>query len=354
MNRRVKNISILLAGLLTLLSAPAHADSKPATAQVIRLGLFANVTHGAALVAKNQKFFEKYLTPAGTTIQYVTFSAGPAAIEALKGGAIDMAFIGPNPTISGYVGTQGDLLRIVAGSTSGGAELVVKPSITRIADLKGRKIASPSLGNTQDVALRSWLKSHGLKTNIAGGGDVTVIPTDNSQSLALFQRGDIDGAWLPEPWSSRLVLEAGAKVLINEKSLWPKGQFVSTNLVAENKFLNKYPDTISQVIQGEVDAINFITAQPSAAKSAVQSEIASATGKRLSDQVMDRAWSNLTFTFDPFASSLNKSASNAVAAGLLNNFSANSLKGIYDLRILNKILKAAKLPFVSARGLGLQ
>jgi NitT/TauT family transport system substrate-binding protein len=168
----------------------------------------------------------------------------------MKGGAIDMSFIGPNPSIAGFTSTNGTLLKVVSGTTSGGAQLVVKQGINTVSDLRGKKIASPQLGNTQDVALRSWLKDQGFQTSVAGGGDVTVIPTENAQSLTLFKRGDIDGAWLPEPWASRLVLEAGAKVFLDEKSLWgPTGQFVTTNIIASQAFLNQYPGTVRSILQ---------------------------------------------------------------------------------------------------------
>ena len=323
------------------------------TAPVVRLGFFANVTHAPALVAQQLRLFETFLGKDGTKVEYTAFNAGPAVVEAMKGGAIDVSYIGPNPSISGYTSTGGTLLRVVSGATSGGAQLVVKPSITTPAQLKGKKLATPQLGNTQDVALRSWLKDQGFKTSTTGSGDVTITPTDNATTLTLFKKGDIDGAWLPEPWASRLVLEAGAKVLLDEKELWPGGQFVTTNIIASQAFLNKYPGTVRSILQANNSAIKYIASNVTKSKDVVQEQITKWTGKPLPDSVITRSWGNLRFTWDPLPATLAKSADDAVNAGLLT-LGQNKLSGIYDLRLLNQVLKAAKARTVSAEGLGRQ
>ena len=323
------------------------------TAPVVRVGFFANVTHAPALIGQQLRLFETFLGKDGTKIEYTAFNAGPAVIEAMKGGAIDVSYIGPNPSIAGYTSTGGTLLRVVSGATSGGAQLVVKPSINSVSDLKGKKLATPQLGNTQDVALRSWLKDNGLKTSTTGAGDVTITPTDNATSLTLFKKGDIDGAWLPEPWASRLVLEAGAKVLLDEKTLWPNGQFVTTNIIASQAFLNKYPGTVRSILQANNSAIKYIAGNVEKSKDAVQQAITRLTGKPLPDAVITRSWGNLRFTWDPLPATLAKSADDAVNAGLLT-LGQNKLAGIYDLRLLNQVLKVAKARPVTANGLGRQ
>ena len=317
------------------------------------IGFFANVTHAPALVAQQLRLFETFLGKDGTKIEYTAFNAGPAVVEAMKGGAIDISYIGPNPSISGYTSTGGTLLRVVSGATSGGAQFVVKPGIDAVADLKGKKIATPQLGNTQDVALRSWLKDNGLTTSVSGGGDVTVVPTDNATTLTLFKRGDIEGAWLPEPWASRLVIEAGAKVFLDEKSLWPNGQFVTTNIIAAQPFLAKYPGTVRSVLQANNSAIKYIAANVAKSRDVVQLQITKWTGKPLPDAVITRSWGNLRFTWDPLPLTLAKSADDAVNAGLLK-LGQNKLAGIYDLRLLNSVLKAAAARPVTASGLGRQ
>ncbi len=331
----------------------SSALPKLATAPVVRIGFFANVTHAPALVAVQLGLFEKQLAKEGTKVEYTVFNAGPAEIEAMKGGAIDIGYIGPNPSVSGFTSTNGSLLRVVSGATSGGAQLVVRSNINSIADLKGKKIATPQLGNTQDVALRSFLKDNKLTFNSAGGGDVAIIPTDNATTLALFKRGDVDGGWLPEPWASRLVLEAGAKVLVDEKELWPGGQFVTTDIIASQAFLNQYPGTVRSVIQANNSAIKWIAKNVLPAKDVVQVQIKKWTGSQLADPVINRAWGNLRFTWDPLPLTLKKSADDAVTAGVLT-LNPGALNGIYDLRLLNSTLKAAKARTVSAGGLGLQ
>jgi NitT/TauT family transport system substrate-binding protein len=344
----------LISGLLvsTTVVGQAAAANEAGVAPVIRIGYFANVTHAPALYAKENKIFEAALAGTGTKIEWITFNAGPSAIEAFKGKALDLTYIGPNPSIAGFASTKGTLIRIIAGSTANGAQLIVKPSINKVADFAGKKIASPQLGNTQDVALRSWLASQNYKTTITGGGDVTVIPTENAQSLTLFQKGDIDGAWVPEPWASRLVLEAGGKVFLDEKDLWPKKQFLTTQVVAATDFLEKYPKTVEAILKGHLQSVTEIKKSPAAAQDAVQSQIVAATGKRLSDAVIARAWSNLIFTYDPLIPTLVQSSKDAVATGLLTNLGSRGLIGIYDLRILNKLLVASKQKRVLTQGLG--
>ncbi|WP_237535399.1 ABC transporter substrate-binding protein [Streptomyces sp. SID3343] len=328
--------------------APAPGGAKTGTsASSIRLGFFANVTHATPLVGLGEGFFAKEL--GSTEIKPQVFNAGPAAIEALKGGSIDATYIGPNPSISGFTSTNGELLRIVAGATSGGAALVVKPSINTPADLKGKKIASPQLGGTQDVALRAYLAANGFPVDTSGKGDVSVVPTDNAQTLAAFQKGDLDGAWLPEPWATRLVAEAGAKVLVDERTLWPQGKFVTTNLIVGNKFLKDHPDTVEALIKGQVAANEWAAANPDKAKTTVNAKITEYAGKPLAQNVLDAAWPNIEITNDPLASSLQKLSDDGVAVGVTKKL---DIHGIYDLTILNKVLAAAGKPAVNDGGLG--
>jgi len=331
----------------------ASALPKLPTSPTLRLGYFANVTHAPALVGRQLLLFEGLLGKEGTSVEYSTFNAGPTVIEAMKGGAIDCSYIGPNPAVAGFVSTGGQLLRVVSGATSGGAQLVVKPTINSVADLRGKKIATPQLGNTQDVALRAFLKENGFVTSVAGAGDVTIIPTENAQSLTLFRRGDIDGAWTVEPWASRLVLEAGAKVLIDEKTLWPGQQFVTTHIICSKAFLDKYPGTVRTLLQANNGAIRYIAGNVARSKDLVQEQITKLTGKPLPDSVIERSWGNLRFTWDPLPATLKKSADDAVVAGLLQ-LPPNALNGIYDLRLLNSTLAASNARAVSAGGLGRQ
>jgi NitT/TauT family transport system substrate-binding protein len=303
----------------------------------IRLGYFPNVTHAPALVGVGNGLFQEALGP-GVTLETSYFNAGPEAIEALFGEAIDATFIGPNPAINAYAQSNGEAVRIIAGSTSGGAFLVVRPGITSPADLAGATLATPQLGNTQDVALRAWLIEQGLTSDTAGGGDVSILPQSNADTLRAFQAGDIDGAWVPEPWATRLIQEGGGVVLVDERDLWPDGRYVTTHLIVRTKFLDEHPDLVAGLLEGEIAAIRFVNENPAEAQRITNDGIEAITGARLPDQVIAAAWENLTFTWDPVASSLRKSADDAVAAGLLDPV---DLDGIYVLDILNRLLSAA-------------
>ena len=345
--------AVSLAGV----ASPASSATTPVlpklkTAKAIRIGFFPNVTHSPALVAQQRKTIDNALKAEGTTVQWVSFNAGPAAIEALKGGSIDASFIGPNPAVSGYVSTHGSLLKIVSGVTAGGAQFITKQSIQTVADLAGKTFATPQLGNTQDVALRAYLKSKGYTTSILGGGDVNIAPTSNATTLSLFKSGDIDGAWVPEPWASRLVLEGNGRVFLDEKSLWTKGKFATTVLIAKASFLKSYPGTVRTTIKSLSYTIDWIRKNPVAAKDATQAQLLKWSGARLSDDVINRAWGNFNPTLDPIAKSLEKSVDDAVDAGVLTNVGSKGINGIYDLRLVNQLQVFAKRAKVSARGLG--
>ena len=320
----------------------AAAGSGSAEASAIRLGYFPNITHAPALIGVNKGFFQEAL--GSTKLEAKTFNAGPAALEALLSGAIDATYIGPNPAINGWSQSKGQALKIIAGSTSAGAGLVVKAGITTAADLKGKKIATPQLGNTQDVALRAWLKQNGLNADAQGGGDVSILPQDNSTALQAFAQGAIDGAWVPEPYFSRLQLESGGKVLVNEKDLWPNGQFVTTHLIVSQEFLKKYPGTVKKLLQGHLKSLDYIKTSNADAQKAANAQLEALSGKPLKDNVLAAAFGNLSFTADPIASSLYTSAQHAQDVGLLKPV---DLKGIYDLGPLNELLKAAGQPEVS-------
>jgi NitT/TauT family transport system substrate-binding protein len=338
--------ALVLAGACG--SSGNSSAASPGPASTLRLGYFANVTHAAAIIGVNRGFMAKEL--GGTRLQTQVFDAGPAAVEALFGGALDAVYIGPNPAINAFGRSDGKAIRIIAGATSGGAQLVVRQDINTAQDLRGKTLASPELGNTQDVALRAWLTKQGLRNSVQGGGDVTITPTKNADTLQLVKSGKLDGAWVPEPWASRLMLEAGGKVLVNERDLWPGGQFVTTQLIVRTDYLQSHPQTVEALLRGHVNAVQWTTQNPAEAKTVVNNAISSLTGKPLKPEVVDRAWQNLTVTVDPLAPSLQRSAANAVTAGLTTKQA--DLHGIYDLSLLNRILTQRGLPTVSAGGLG--
>lgn len=323
-------------------TTPAAAGGGTAEAAAIKLGYFPNITHAPALVGVNKGLFAEKL--GSTKLEATTFNAGPAAIEALLSGAIDATYIGPNPAINGWSKSKGEALKIIAGSTSGGAGLVVKEGINSPADLKGKKIATPQLGNTQDVALRAWLKENGLNADTSGGGDVSILPQDNATAVQAFAQGSIDGAWVPEPNYSKLILESKAKVLVDEKTLWPNQEFVTTHLIVSQKFLKEYPGTVKKLLEGHIASVKFIADNNAEAQKAANAQIETLSGKPLKEEILTAAFANLKFTYDPIASSLFTSAKNAETVGLLDPV---DLKGIYDLSLLNELLKADGQPEVS-------
>ncbi|MFI5494793.1 ABC transporter substrate-binding protein [Actinoplanes sp. NPDC051859] len=343
-SRTLRALALAAAALISATALSACGDDAEAggEATALRLGYFPNITHAPALIGVKNGLYQQAL--GSTKLEPKTFNAGPAAIEALFSGAIDATYIGPNPAINGWATSKGTALKIIAGSTSGGAGLVVKEGINTPADLKGKKIATPQLGNTQDVALRAWLKQNGLNADQQGGGDVSVLPQENATAVQAFAQGAIDGAWVPEPNLSRMVLESKGKILVNEKDLWPNGQFVTTHLIVKQDFLKKHPDTVKKLLQGHITAEKFIAGDATAAQKAANEQLAALSGKPLKDDILAAAFKNLTFTNDPVASSLYTSAQHAQDVGLLKPV---DLKGIYDLGPLNELLKADGQPTVT-------
>ncbi|MFG3504917.1 aliphatic sulfonate ABC transporter substrate-binding protein [Streptomyces sp. NPDC047821] len=324
------------------------AGAKKLSAGEVRIGYFPNLTHATALVGVQEGLLQKEL--GGTAIKPSTFNAGPSEIEALNADSIDIGFIGPSPAINGYTKSKGKNLRIISGSASGGVKLVVNPEkIKTLDDVKGKRIATPQLGNTQDVAFLHWVAEKGWKVDSQSGkGDVSVVRTDNKIAPDAYKSGSIDGAWVPEPTASKLVSE-GAKVLLDESSLWPDKKFVITNIIVRQAFLKEHPDVVEAVLRGTVKTNAWIAANPAKAKESVNAALKKETGKPLSAKVIDAAWPSITVTDDPLAATLQAQADHAVDAGLLKE---PELSGIYDLTLLNKVLKAAGKPVVSDAGLG--
>jgi sulfonate transport system substrate-binding protein len=332
--RRAGAGATLLATLAIAASACGSGGAKAGGPVTLRLGYFPNLTHAPAIIGLEKGFFKEKLG-SKVTIDAKTFNAGPDVVTAIFGGSLDISYIGPNPAINAWAKSKGAAIRVIAGATSGGAALVTKPSITTPAQLKGKTIASPQLGNTQDVALRSWLKTQGYATTEEGGGDVKVKPQPNAITIDTYKAGQIDGAWVPEPFASRLVVESGARVLVNEASLWPDGKFVTTHVIVRTAFLKKYPTVVENFLRGHVEAVEYANANPDEAQTVVNTALEKLTGKPLKPDTIKAAWKNLTFTVDPISSSLHESAKHAEDVGLLDPV---DLKGIYDLGPLNKVL----------------
>lgn len=321
----------------------AVASPAPAEKVILRVGHFPNTTHaqgviGHALSRQGKGWFEQRLGP-DVEIQWFVYNAGPTAMEAIFAKSIDLTYVGPNPAINAHLKSRGEEIRIVAGASSGGAALVVQSDgrIKADADFKGKKIGTPQLGNTQDVAARAWLQSKGFRVTLTGG-EVQVVPTANPDQLALFQKGDLDAVWTVEPWVTRLELEAKGKVFLEESSLWPQtqGKYVTTHLVSSVGFLKQRPELLKKWIAAHVELTEWIHQNPEEAKKVLNEEMKAETTKALPQQTLDSAWKRIEVTSDPIRASLLKSAADAHRIGFLRE--KPDLSRIYDLKPLNDVL----------------
>ena len=325
----------LWLGFAVLLSGCANPNAVSVTR--VRLGFFPNITHAPALIGLARGTFQQALGE--TKLEARTFNAGPSLIEALWADEIDIGYIGPSPAINGFVRSHGQSHRIIAGAASGGAYFVVRPQagIGNVQDLAGKRLATPQKGGTQDVALRHYLLGHGLSSTDEGG-TVDILPTQNPDILTLFKKGELDGAWVPEPWATRLIQEAGGQVFVDERTQWPNGRFVTTVVIVSSKFQLRHPDLVKRFLAAHVDAVEFIRDNPNDAKSLVNTEIEKLTTKSLPAAVSDTAFSHVDFTYDPLPDTLYTSADYAFELGFLGD-NKPDLKGIFDLTLLNEVLK---------------
>ena len=325
--------------ILSLAVGVASAASAQ-TAKEIRIGQFPNITHAQALMARASGDLEEAL---GVPVKWSTFNAGPSAVEALFTDAIDAAYIGPNPAINGFIKSEGQCFQIVAGSAGGGAALVVRrdSAIVTEKDFVDKIIATPQLGNTQDVAARAWFKARGY-TLKEKGGNLTILPLANPDQLLMFKKKEIDGAWTVEPWVSRLEQEGGGKVFLEEKTLWPEGNYITTVLIVSRKFLNANPDLVKKLLRAHVEITQQLNAGKLAAISVINAEIKRETGSKLASAILESAMMRVNFTWDPAEKSLVKSARDAYEAGFLRT--EPKLEGICNLAPLNEVLKEKGLP----------
>jgi NitT/TauT family transport system substrate-binding protein len=317
----------------------ANSDGSGDTAEpvTVRLGYFPNVTHAPAVYGIQNGSFEDDLG-GNITLETSIFNAGGEAVQALFADALDITFIGPGPSLSGYAESGGDV-QIVSGVATGGAFLVTSPDITEPEQLEGKKIATPSVGNTQDVALRHYLKDElGLETTVEGGGDVSIIPQENALTLDAMKAGDIDGAWVPEPWATRLIEEAGAQVLIDERDLWPEGQFSTTVLLAKKDFVEEHPEAVKAVIEATANAIEAIEQDSDSAAQIVSAGIEAGSGKAIPVELVTASFESIDFGLDPVASSIVAGAEHAQGVELLDPI--DDVSGLFALDIVNEVLEA--------------
>ena len=282
--------------LLSLAALFALATNSRAET-VIRVGHFPNITHAQGLIAaqlsrEGRGWFEPRLGPE-VKLQWFTYNAGPSAMEAIFAGSLDLTYVGPNPALNAYAKSRGEEIRILAGAATGGAALVVQADgrLAKPEDFRGRKIGTPQIGNTQDVAARAWLKKQGYRiTQI--GGDVFVLPTQNPEQLSLFRRGMVDGVWTVEPWVSRLEMEAGGKIYLEDKDA------ITTVLVSSVKFLKTQPELVKKFATAHVELTEWINQHPDEAKTLIIAALKATTRADFQRELADRAWARLRFTSD--------------------------------------------------------
>ena len=319
-------------------SSATNAGGSAAAAPVtVRLGFLENITHATALVGLKEGYFTKALGSAGS-VKATAFSSGTEETTALLAGQLDAAYVGPNPAINAWQKSGGTAIKIISGAATGGASVVVSKGIGSAAQLKGKTLATPSLGNTQDVALRSWLKQNGVTTTTTGGGDAFIKPTTpNSAAVLEFKSGQIAGGSEPAPYDIEMVQDGGT-VLLSEPG-------VTTLLVVTQSFLSAHPAVVSDLLKAQIQANSFIASSPTAAQTAANTEYAAFTGKALSSSLVAAAFKETTFTNNPDESSLTTDAQQAVSLGLLKPV---DLSGIFDLTPLNQALTAAGQPQISS------
>ncbi len=324
MKRLLAIVAVSAVAIASAVAAAAQTD-----ADAIRIGHFPNMTHAQAVIGRANGWFDQRV---GAPLKWQHFNAGPSAMEALLAGALDLSYVGPSPAINVYVRSQGKAIRVVAGAASGGALFVVRKGagIKTPEDFHGKKVAAPELGNTQDVALRHWLKEHGLKPT-AQGGDVEVLSVKNPDILSLFQQGSLDAAWVPEPWATRLLLEGDGEIFLDEKTLWPDGKFPTVLLVARTEFLEQHPDLVKQFVQAHAELTEWIHQHPVEAKQVLNDGLKLWMGQPLPEPVLEQAFARVEFVTDPPAEAMATSAKWAWELGYVPGDAPPDLSGLFHV-----------------------
>lgn len=333
--------SVIAVSLTTNSDSLFSLNVTTTRADIVRIGYFPNINHAQAVIGLGNGDFQKAL--GNVKVEPQIFNAGPSAIEALFANQIDVTYIGPNPAINGFIKSDGGVLRIISGAASGGAVFVVRndAGINSVDDFHGKKFSSPQLGNTQDVALRTYLLKNGYKT-IENGGTVEVIPAKNADILTLMLKKEIDGAWVSEPWGAKIIKEANSRIFVDERDLWPQGKFVTAQIIVSTKYLQNHPDVIKKLLVAHVDQTLWINQNNEEFFKVFNAELEKITGKTISEDELQKAFSRMEITYDPIKESLFKSANDAFDIGFLGYVRPDVSK-IYDLKLLNEVLEEKEL-----------
>jgi NitT/TauT family transport system substrate-binding protein len=343
---RRRTISITVAAAVLAAGCAGSTERARGSASVLRLGVFPTLTHAVAHVGLGSGIFRRILGE--TRIETTVLNSGTEASIALLSGSLDAAYIGPWPAASLYL-RSGDVA-IVAGAAVGGASLIVRAEshVRSPNDLQGARIAVPNLGNSQDVALRTWLHADGLAATDEGG-DVSIVTADTRELLQLFRLGRIDAAWVPEPYPSYLIAEGVARRLVDEASLWPDGRFATAGLVVSTIYMRAHPEVIHRLLEAEVETVRFMRDDPERARAIVAREFVRDGVPPIPADVIASAWNRISFTWAVVPSSMVRLGDDAYALGLLPERPTDIL-GIYRLDALNDVLDDDGLPRVPEPG----
>ena len=329
-------IPVILTSLpgLGLRDSTNTGQAEAERSDLLRVGYFPNINHAQAVIGMGSGDFQKELS--GVEVRGQVFSAGPAIIEAMLGRQIDVAYVGPNPAINGHIVSHGSLLRVISGATSGGAVFVVRndAGIQTEGDFAGKKLASPALGNTQDVALRKYLADNGYDT-AKNVGNVEILPAKPADIVTLMLKKEIDGAWVPEPWGAKLVKEADSRIFLDERSLWENGEFASALVIVRTSYLEQNPDVVKKFLKAHIEQTQRINDDPEQAIKDFNEELRQITGSTIPEDELAEGLSRMELTYDPVETSLYRAAEDAMELGFIQ--SAN-LEGIFELELLNEAL----------------
>lgn len=336
---RVLGIAALLTAIAGLGGCSRSSESaNPAASgtrarvplKEVRIGYFANLTHAQAVLGVASGDFERAVSPARVTGQ--VFNAGPSLIEALFAGEVDIGFVGPGPAINAYSRTKGQGIRVIAGAAANGVVIVVRPDagIETLEDIKGKRIATPQLGNTQDISARHYLTARLGQTDLDN-----VVPIANGEQLSLMMRKQIDVAWAPEPWGARLVAEAGGRILTEERFLWPHGEFGLTVIVSTPEFLAVRPDVVKQVLAVSRSWTAKLNADAARYVSDLAAALTVLTGKKMPEELLGTAIKRVTFTDEPLEETLDTMAQWSYELKFLKD--QVNLKGLVDTTLLREL-----------------
>ena len=338
----MKKLFLLLISLIALISTgcSSKTNKEEVNSKSIRVGFFPNVTHPQALVGRASDIFRSEIN-SEYSLEWKKFNAGPAELEALLTGEIDLGYIGPGPAVNGYNVSEGDLV-IIAGVSKGGAVLVKRSDskIENVDDLKNKKIAIPQYGNTQDIVLRGLMKDNNLKDTVRGG-DVKVVQAPNPDVKMLLEEKNIDAAFVPEPWGSRLEEEIGAKVVVDYDKTWRNGDYSSAVIIARKEFLESHPEVVKEFLRAHVNATEYINNSPEEAKNIINSQIKELMREPLDKTVLDKSMKRITVTYDPNVESINDIVNLSEEIGYLR--SKTDLTDLFNLKILNEVLREKEL-----------